>query len=164
MKKLIIDHYENIDPQLIQQGQDSSPWDWFRLDFYNAETDNKYMHFLKSQKLCILEEWSKLLSFAWFGGDERFLPYAETIIGIQHDIWNCFFMYFFTPEAFRGKWYGKELYNGLTDHTKQQWYKNLIYSTANTANLPIYKKRWATQKWVEIYGDETQYYFYHELT
>lgn len=46
MKKLIIDHYENIDPQLIQQGQDSSPWDWFRLDFYNEaivclKNDNK---------------------------------------------------------------------------------------------------------------------------
>jgi|GEM_PF-6410676 len=54
--QLIIDHRNNIDPNLIEQAKKESPRDGLRLDFDNPNTNNNYMHFLKSQLLAILEE------------------------------------------------------------------------------------------------------------
>lgn len=163
--KLIIDHRWNIDQNLIKQAQINSPWDWFRLDFDNPDTDNKYMHFLKSQLIGILAtDENKLLSFAWFGQDDRFNSYAAYITW-KSSIESCFFMYFFVPEELRGRWYWKTLYEWIINYLQSKGiYKFMNYSTANISNIPAYINRWAKQLWEDRFWNEKQYYFTHELT
>lgn len=164
-EKIIIDKRQHIDSRIIDQAQLYSPRDGYRLDFDNPFTTYQYMHFLKSQLIWVLvSENNELLSFAGFGQDNRFSPYYAQLL------WNdsnksCFFMYFFTPEYLRGKWYGKTLYEWIITYLQQNTaYVFMNFSTPTLNNIAIYKKRWARQILENLLDDEKQYYFTHELT
>lgn len=165
MSKLIIDQYQNINSMILDQAKDLSPWDWLRLDFDDPYTNNKYIHFLKSQLIGILTSHdNELLSFAWFGQDDWFNPYIANIVWSNHNE-SCFFMYFFTPEKLRGKWYGKTLYQSIITYLQSTWkYQYMNYTTVDINNVTRYKKRWAEQKKKEnLFDNKKEYYLTHSL-
>ncbi|MFA7284420.1 MAG: hypothetical protein WC004_01190 [Candidatus Absconditabacterales bacterium] len=161
--QLIIDHRNNIDPNLIEQAKKESPRDGLRLDFDNPNTNNNYMHFLKSQLLAILEEQGKTLSFASFGQDKYFLPQASKIMGAVPQE-SVYFMYFFTPQTLRQRGYGNALYKNIIQYLQVDTrYKHMIYNTTNIKNVTMYQNRGAESVLSQHNRHESIYYLRHKL-
>ena len=146
MEEVIIDYTKNIDDNILDQVALLSPWEWLKYQLTIEEVTDEWVSFVKWNISCILLNEGEVISYWAFWIDNKF--WKNIIINSWLDIKETFlWIYLFTNEKYRWKWYANLLKNEQLKYIENNFpnVKYLLWETEKIKTLELYKKYWAIQ-------------------
>ncbi len=146
MEEIIIDYTKNIDNNILDQVASLSPWEWLKYQLTIDMVTDEWVSFVKWNISCILLNEGEVISYWAFWIDNKF--WKNIIINSWLDIKETFlWIYLFTNEKYRWKWYANSLKNEQLKYIENNFpnIKYLLWETEKIKTLELYKKYWAIQ-------------------